>query len=107
MPPQAEVEIPLLEALQEYIIPIIRCQKARHNRHNCQIDWYPNRGGRFEPVPPPTDGILCSKVFSGLWLDAAALVRRDGRAVQATLQQGLDAPEHADFVARLERNRPT
>jgi Uma2 family endonuclease len=70
-----------------------------------QVDWYVNRGGRFEPVPPPTDGIVRSEVFPGLWLDVAALVRRDGKAVQAALQRGLDSPEHAEFVARLERDR--
>jgi Uma2 family endonuclease len=69
------------------------------------IDWYVNREGRFELVSPPPDGILRSEVFPGLWLDAAALVRGDGVAVRAALQRGLGSPEHADFVARLERNR--
>jgi Uma2 family endonuclease len=70
------------------------------------VDWYINRGGRFEAVPAPADGIFRSEVFPGLWLDAAALVRNDRKAVQAALQQGLHSPEHAEFVARLERNRP-
>ena len=35
-----------------------------------QVDWFVNRGGRFEPMPPPADGILRSAVFPGLWLDA-------------------------------------
>jgi Uma2 family endonuclease len=69
------------------------------------VDWYVNRGGRFELVRPPADGILRSEVFPGLWLDAAVLVRGDGAAVQAVLRRGLDSPEHADFVARLERDR--
>jgi len=51
------------------------------------------------------DGILRSAVFPGLWLDPAALVRGDKATVKAILQQGLDSPEHADFVARLERAR--
>jgi Uma2 family endonuclease len=71
-----------------------------------QVDWYVNRGGRFELVHPPADGILRSEVFPGLWLDAAALVRHDGKAVQAALRQGLDSPEHAEFVARLGQARP-
>ena len=71
-----------------------------------QVDWYVNRGGRFERVHPPADGILRSEVFPGLWLDAAALVRHDRKAVQAALQQGLDSPEHAEFVARLGQARP-
>lgn len=71
-----------------------------------QVDWYVNRDGHFEPVHPPADGILRSEVFPGLWLDAAALVRHDRKAVQATLQRGLDSAEHAEFVARLEQDRP-
>ena len=71
-----------------------------------QVDWYANRGGRFEQVSPPADGILRSEVFPGLWLDAAALVQNDRKAVQAVLQQGLDSPEHGLFVERLRRDRP-
>ncbi len=70
-----------------------------------QVNWYVNRDGRFVPLPPSADGIVRSEVFPGLWLDVAALVRRDGKAVQAALQQGLDSPSHAEFVAQLERNR--
>ena len=70
-----------------------------------QVDGYVNRGGRFERVDPPADGVFRSEVFPGLWLDAAALVLNDRKAVQAALQQGLDSPEHAEFVARLERDR--
>ncbi|MHB1559408.1 MAG: hypothetical protein ACYC61_18320 [Isosphaeraceae bacterium] len=55
---------------------------------------------------PPADGILRSEVFPGLWLDAAALVRNDRKAVQAALQQGLDSPEHAEFVTRLAQDPP-
>ncbi|MHB1561161.1 MAG: Uma2 family endonuclease [Isosphaeraceae bacterium] len=71
-----------------------------------QVDWFVNRAGRFERVNPPADGILRSEVFPGLWLDAAALVRNDRKAVQAALQKGLDSPEHAEFVARLAQDRP-
>ncbi len=70
-----------------------------------RVDWFINRGGRIEPVHSPADGIFRSEVFPGLWLNAAALVRNDRKAVQAALQQGLDSPEHAEFVARLERDR--
>jgi Uma2 family endonuclease len=68
-----------------------------------QVDWFVNREGRFEPMPPAADGILRSAVFPGLWLDPAALVRGDKARVKAVLQGGLDSPEHATFVARLER----
>jgi Uma2 family endonuclease len=70
-----------------------------------EIDWYVNRGGQFERILPGADGILRSEVFPGLWLDPNALMRGDVNAVLAVVQQGLNSPEHADFVARLARDR--
>ncbi len=68
-----------------------------------QVDWLVNREGRFEPLQPAADGILRSTVFPGLWLDPDALVRGEKKRLQAVLQQGLNSPEHAEFVAHLER----
>jgi len=68
-----------------------------------QIDWFVNREGRFDLILPTDDGVLRSIAFPGLWLDPAAMVRGDKARVKAILQQGLNSPEHADFVARLER----
>ena len=49
-----------------------------------------------------------SEVFPGLWLDVAALVPLNVQAVMALLQQGLASPEHAAFVALLQRRfQPT
>src|SRR5262245_6206024 len=70
-----------------------------------QVDWFVNREGRFELMPPSADGILRSTVFPGLWLDPAALARGEKATVKGILQQGLDSAEHGDFVARLERAR--
>jgi Uma2 family endonuclease len=68
-----------------------------------QIDWFVNREGRFEPMPPAADGIVRSTVFPGLWLDPAALVGGDLTTVFQILQQGIATPEHAEFVARLRQ----
>ncbi len=70
-----------------------------------QIDWFVHREDRFEPLFPSTDGILRSSVFPGLWLDPAALIRGDVYAVFNVVQQGLNTPEHAAFVARLQQTR--
>jgi Uma2 family endonuclease len=70
-----------------------------------QIDWYANRGGGFEQISPAADGILRSEVFPGLWLDPGALMRGDVYAVLDLVQLGLNSREHADFVARLARER--
>ena len=73
-------------------------------RDGC-LDWFVNREGRFEPLPPGPDGILGSEVFPGLWLDPAALARGGKQTVKLVLQQGLASPEQAAFVARLARVR--
>ncbi len=70
-----------------------------------RLDWFVNRDGRIEPMHPGADGILRSIVFPGLWLDPGALVRGEKTTVKDVLQQGLNSPEHAEFVARLERAR--
>ena len=70
-----------------------------------QIDWFILQRRRFVRMPLDETGLYQSKVFPGLWLDPAALVRGDTAALQSALQRGLASREHADFVARL--NRPT
>jgi len=65
------------------------------------LDWRVLRGSSFEPLAT-SDGVYKSEVFPGLWLDAAALQRRDMAQVLAVLQQGLASPEHHAFVERLK-----
>ena len=69
-----------------------------------ELDWFVLRGtgsaARFEPLPAG-GGVLKSEMFPGLWLDRAALLRRDMAAVLAALDAGLASPEHAAFAAAL------
>jgi Uma2 family endonuclease len=53
-------------------------------------------------IRPNRQGISRSRVFPGLWLDVAALLRRDAQRLVEVLQQGLAAREHAAFVKRLQ-----
>jgi len=69
------------------------------------IDWFVLRDDRYAPLAPSGSGYYQSEVFPGLWLDAAAMLRGDLAQVIAALQQGLASPEHAEFVARLRRER--
>jgi Uma2 family endonuclease len=64
------------------------------------IDWFVLREDRYERLPLSAAGFYKSHVFPGLWLDPAALLRGDLAQVAAVVQQGLAAPEHADFVGR-------
>jgi hypothetical protein len=51
--------------------------------------------------PGPMDGLLRSRVFPSLWLDARALFSRDKRAFIGALEAGLASLEHADFARKL------
>src|SRR5437867_11206235 len=63
-------------------------------------DWFVLRQDQFVALVPDA-GILKSEVFSGLWLDADALIRGDMARVLAVVQQGLGSPEHAAFLTWL------
>jgi Uma2 family endonuclease len=64
------------------------------------IDWFVLREGAYEPLAPGADGLLRSEVFPGLWLDPTALLRGDLATVLAVVRQGVESPEHAEFIAR-------
>jgi Uma2 family endonuclease len=68
-----------------------------------EIDWFLLRHERYEKVGSSPDGIIRSELFHGLWLDPAAMIRRDMPEVLKVLQQGITSPEHATFVAELEK----
>lgn len=78
--------------VREYLVLALRLK---------QYFWFIRQRGKFRELSPGTDGLLRSEVFPGLWLDPAALLRRDGKRVLDVVRQGLASPEHARFVARL------
>src|SRR5207249_911130 len=82
--------------VKEYIVVALR---------QAHLYWFVLRDGRYQDLPPGPDGILRSEVFPGLWLDPAALLRRDAARIKEVLRQGLASPEHAAFVARLAAAR--
>ena len=63
-----------------------------------RLVWWELREGEYQEIAPQANGLLCSVVFPGLWLDAEALLRGDMKAVLAALRRGLDSPEHDDFL---------
>lgn len=66
-----------------------------------RVDWFVLREGVYATLTPDESGVLRSEVFPGLYLQPAALWSGDLAAMLATLQQGLNSPEHAAFVERL------
>jgi Uma2 family endonuclease len=66
-----------------------------------RVDWFVLREGVYESLTPDEAGILRSEIFPGLWLRPAAIWAGDWRGMRATLEAGLNSPEHAAFVALL------
>jgi Uma2 family endonuclease len=69
------------------------------------IQWFLREDGRLVPLAMDADGLFRSRTFPGLWLDAASFARDDKPALLAALHQGLASPEHAAFVAELQRRK--
>lgn len=67
------------------------------------VDWFALHAGRYERLTADPAGVLRSEFFSGLWLDAAALLRRDPAALRQAVATGTVTAAHAAFVASLAR----
>ena len=70
--------------------------------HEREVRWHHLTAGNYELLPPDAAGVLRSRVFPGLWLDARALLAGDMRKVLAKLDEGLASEEHQAFVAQLK-----
>jgi Uma2 family endonuclease len=82
--------------VHEYLVAVVGQAK---------VIWNELTASGFRTLEPDADGIIRSRSFPGLWLDPAALWRRDLAGMLAVLQQGLASPEHTAFVARLAGQR--
>ena len=69
------------------------------------VRWFVLQDGTYREVGADAHGMFKFSVFPGLWLDAPALLRLDGRQVMATLQHGIETPEHAAFIQQLQARR--
>lgn len=65
------------------------------------IDWLGSENGEYRRQEPDASGLHRSRIFPGLWLDSAALLRGDLARVLSALDEGMRTPEHRAFVQRL------
>lgn len=68
-----------------------------------QLLWFDLQEDR--ELPADADGVIRIRTFPGLWINMAALIARDFGNLIATLEQGLETPEHAAFMERLGKER--
>jgi len=70
-----------------------------------EIDAFRLAGSVYAPEPLNADPVFRSRVLPGLWIDTAAMAAWDWPRALATLQAGLQSPEHAAFVQELAGRR--
>jgi Uma2 family endonuclease len=80
--------------IKEYIVWQVFEQK---------LDWFYLQEGEYVPLPVDEYGVICSRVFPGLWLAVEALLAGDMARVLMVLQEGLASPEQAAFVQQLAK----
>ena len=68
-----------------------------------RIVWRMLENAVYVAQQVPSDGVLRSQVFPGLWLDVAAFWDDDGAKMLAALNAGLSSEDHQRFVERLRR----
>ncbi|WP_199247501.1 Uma2 family endonuclease [[Phormidium] sp. ETS-05] len=83
--------------IQEYLIWQVFEQK---------IDWFSWQDGDYISLQPNQEGVICSLVFPGLWLDVAAMIQGNMPQVLATLQAGINSAAHQEFVQQLIPPQP-
>jgi len=69
--------------------------------YESQFNWFRLTNGEYIQLSANADGIICSQVFPGLWLDTSALLAGNLARVLEVLQQGLLTPEHKSFLQQL------
>lgn len=70
-----------------------------------QLDWFILEKGIYRSLQPNSEGILCSQVFPGLWLDREALLSGEMQRVMEVLQQGIQSDEYQQFLDTLQARR--
>lgn len=68
-----------------------------------EFDWFQLHDGQYIQRTADQEGILCSQLFPGLWLDQTALLNGNLAQVLRVIQQGISTSEHQTFVERLSR----
>ncbi|HIE30198.1 TPA: Uma2 family endonuclease [Candidatus Poribacteria bacterium] len=68
-----------------------------------RLDWFRLHEGEYLSLTPDESGVVRSEIFPGLRLAVEALLEGDLAKVLSELQKGLDSPEHAAFVERLNQ----
>jgi Uma2 family endonuclease len=68
---------------------------------DAQIHWFVLEEGQYAELKPRPGGVICSRVFPGLWLDVRALLAGEKAELRRTLDKGIKSAEHRTFLRKL------
>ncbi|WP_413175039.1 Uma2 family endonuclease [Anabaena azotica] len=66
-----------------------------------EFDWFILKDGEYRQLEVNKEGVICSQIFPGLWLDKSALLTGNLAKVLEILQQGLASAEHQSFLENV------
>ena len=66
-----------------------------------KLEWFRLTDGEYQLLSPDSNGIICSRVFPGLWLSVEALLNNQMMKVLDILQAGVRSQAHRAFVEKL------
>ena len=66
-----------------------------------KLEWFRLTDGEYQLLSPDSNGIICSRVFPGLWLSVEALLNNQMVKVLDILQAGVRSQAHRAFVEKL------
>jgi Uma2 family endonuclease len=69
---------------------------------DARFHWFALDGGSYVELESREDGVFCSRVFPGLWLNVRALLSGDDLKVMASLEKGLKSAAHKAFLKTLK-----
>jgi Uma2 family endonuclease len=72
---------------------------------DARLHWFDFAAGDEARIETDARGLLRSRTFPGLWLDAAALLAGDLKKVLAVAQRGVASAEHRNFMKKLAAAR--
>lgn len=110
--PEFVVEVGVSSAVTDLHAKKLQYERARVDEYlvvlpdEGSVRWFALEDGRYVELGQDPDGILRSRVFPGLWLDAQALLTDDIARLKSVVRQGLASEEHGAWAAKLAPPSP-
>lgn len=71
-----------------------------------KIDWFRLQEDKYIlKLEPNSEGMICSEVFAGLWLDISAMLAGKLARVIEGVKQGLLTAQHQEFTRNLQKKK--